>query len=362
MHELETNKDRLFIIGNGPSLKDVDLESLSPARSLGMNAAYRHWRVINWRPTYYACLDLVVGLSHLEEIATLIKERRIEKFLLRANLIEALGDIALDHRVINFDALHSAKAGLEGAATITTGSHAALWGALVGFQEIVLLGIDGNYKEIVDGAQRREGITLELTEARDNPNYYFDGYQSPGDRYCVPNPRPHLHVNAWNDAAHIIDRYQCTVYNANPKSEVRYFPFIDLQALLLNDTIALLPDDVLPVKPLPSAVKEAPISDRRARLTQFLNSQGRWCALLFVALSTILLGATFAKGFSIDTLIWMIVLGLLYAVILFQLFQQFTLAKVAIDSDTRISVLEIQMQEQKRQETIRTRDEIQNSD
>ena len=113
-----------FILGNGPSLARVDLASLSAHATVGLNAAYRHWREIGWRPRYYACLDLVVGLSHKEAIAELIREGRIERFLLRGNLVEALGDAGANPRVIDFDALRKDEP-LLALDPITTGSHAA---------------------------------------------------------------------------------------------------------------------------------------------------------------------------------------------------------------------------------------------
>ena len=103
---LRADSRTAFVLGNGPSLADVSLPSLSDYATIGLNAAYRYWREIDWRPRYYACVDTVVGLSHKDEIATLVEEGRIEKFLLRNNLIEALGPVARTNRVVNFDVLH----------------------------------------------------------------------------------------------------------------------------------------------------------------------------------------------------------------------------------------------------------------
>jgi hypothetical protein len=238
----------LFVIGNGPSLKAVDLTRLSSYATLGMNAAYRYWRQIDWRPKYYACLDLVVGLSHRDEIAALIREGRIEKFVLRANLIQSLGDVACDRRVINFDVLQRRHPLLQIPA-ITTGSHSALWGGLEGYSRIVMLGIDARYTEIVSGAARRNGTELEIVNEGRNPNYFFDGYQKAGDRYNLPNPRPGLHVDAWREAARRLSAAGVDVFNANPESAVQCFPFISLDELLGGGAIASpAPEDIDPGK------------------------------------------------------------------------------------------------------------------
>lgn len=233
-----------FILGNGPSLKGFDLHSLSPFTTIGMNAAYRYWDRIGWRPTHYTCCDLVVGLSHIDAIRRLIREgrtqprdgvRSIQKFLLRHNLIEALGEDAEDARVLNFDALRI-QTPLFQIDPITTGSHALLWSGVMGCDRAVLMGIDGNYTEIVDGAKRRDGIVLEITEQKSNPNYFFEDYQQPGDKYNVPNPIPDLHVSAWHKAAVALVDGGMQIANGNPMSEVRVFPFLDVADLLATNS------------------------------------------------------------------------------------------------------------------------------
>ncbi|MEL6644962.1 MAG: hypothetical protein AAFQ79_13600 [Pseudomonadota bacterium] len=243
-----------FILGNGPSLKGFDLHSLSPYTTIGMNAAYRFWDRIGWRPTHYACCDVVVGLSHIDAIRRLIREGRgeapngvrpIQRFLLRHNLIEALGEDADDSRVLDFDAMR-VRTPLFQIDPITTGSHALLWSGVMGCDRAVLMGIDGNYKEIVEGAKRREGIVLEITEQKSNPNYFFEDYQQPGDKYNVPNPIPDLHVSAWHKAAVALAEGGLQVANGNPMSEVRVFPFIDAAELVAQKTVAAKPADQRP--------------------------------------------------------------------------------------------------------------------
>ncbi|MEO1659113.1 MAG: hypothetical protein AAFR65_15480 [Pseudomonadota bacterium] len=102
----------------------------------------------------------------------------------------------------------------------------------MGFEKIVLLGIDGNYREIVDGAKRGAGIELEIVEDRPNPNYFFEGYQKPGDRYNIPNPRPGVHTEGWAQASALLEGGRTVVVNANPSSAVEYFPYIDLPKAL----------------------------------------------------------------------------------------------------------------------------------
>jgi glycosyltransferase involved in cell wall biosynthesis len=219
----------LFLLGNGPSLKGVDFERLRKFDCLGMNAAYRYWHEIKWYPRYYACLDLVVGLSHKDAITDLIRgsdEYGIDLFFLRPNLVEALPeDLRSSSKVIVFDRFCESRLG-DAPKGVTTGSHSAIIGALLGYSRLALLGIDCNYVEEVKGSKRAGGIVLEMTETpKENPNYFFEGYQAAGDKYNIPNPSPDLHVQSWRAVAPFLKERGIKVWNCSPISRVDAFPF-----------------------------------------------------------------------------------------------------------------------------------------
>lgn len=301
-----------FVLGNGPSLKDVDLFALSDYATVGLNAAYRYWYTIDWRPTYYACLDEVVGLSHKDAIADLITEGRIELFLLRGNLIAELGDIAHNRSVLNFDALRSRQPMLS-PPTITTGSHSALWMGTLGFEQIVLLGIDGNYQELVKGAEAREGIELEIVEgSAGNPNYFFEDYQRPGDRYNVPNPRPGLHVEAWHAGALELERAGVAVFNANPKSDVGVFPYIDFNSFMADGSQTRPAREAARRLPKPGAAAHAEAAGptrTASKLSRFLGQKmGQIIgigALIFLGMSL----AGYLVGWALPALLLVCGLG-----------------------------------------------------
>ena len=243
---------RAVVLGNGPSLKDFDLTRLKGIDAFGMNAAYRHWDRIGWYPAYYACLDEVLGLSHKDEIARLIRERDrlgIRKFLLRANLIRALGPVAACDAVLDFDALR--RTGKRFAREpVTTGSHALIWAAELGYREIVLLGVDADYTELVPGARRGEGLELRIAESLPNPNYFFEDYQRVGDRFQVPNASPGVHVGSWRAAATAVSELGAVVLNGNRNSRVDAFDFC-------------APEDIFNSRSIPSTPRILAMNSRR---------------------------------------------------------------------------------------------------
>ena len=233
------------VLGNGPSLKGFDFGRFKQFDVFGMNAAYRYWDQIGWYPRYYCCLDQVVGMSHADEIARLIRNAPkygIEQFLLRRNLIDQLGaDIENADRIVDFDRL-CVNARQFATLPLTTGSHTLIWAASLGYRHIYVMGVDCNYVEIVPGAERREGIVLEITNKTENPNYFFSGYQQVGDKYNIPNSAsPEHHVEAWRAAATPAREYGAAVLNANLQSRVDAYDFCRFDDVESGGPIEILP-------------------------------------------------------------------------------------------------------------------------
>ncbi len=226
--------DTVILLGNGPSLKGFDFGRLKGFDVIGMNAAYRYWETINWYPRYYICLDTVVGLSHKDEIARLIREsdqNGIRYFILLQNLVDCLPSLKDHPRVLVFDKLKQCSSILLNRL-ITTGSHAALMCAVFGYTRIYLLGIDCNYVEFIPEARKVRGTVLEMVDMpKENPNYFFNDYQQKGDCYNIPNPDtvPNFHLNCWRAAGKKLAKAGVVVVNANRQSKVDAFPFCDFE-------------------------------------------------------------------------------------------------------------------------------------
>ena len=222
-----------LVIGNGPSLKDFDFEAAKRFTTFGMNSAYRFWHRIKWYPDYYCCLDEVVGESHKSEIAQLIMSSAkigIKGFFLTRNVAEAIGNIPGIERVFILEEMLEAYS-IFRTTTVTTGSHAALFAAFLGFKKIFLVGVDCNYVERVAGSEATSGIELKITKQEANPNYFFDDYQKVGDRYNLPNPSRNIHLATWREAATILASQGVDVISANLLSKVDCFDFCKFESI-----------------------------------------------------------------------------------------------------------------------------------
>ena len=74
------NDDIFILLGNGPSLADVDLKSLRKYHTFGLNAAYRAYERIDFWPKYFGCFDALVCNHHSNKFKELIRNSEIEKF------------------------------------------------------------------------------------------------------------------------------------------------------------------------------------------------------------------------------------------------------------------------------------------
>lgn len=217
------------ILGNGPSLAQITLPELVDTDGFGMNAAYRFWEQISWHPSFYCCLDTIVGMSHKEAIRDLIRARKrhgIKAFLLRQNLVDWLAETGDLDGVINFDLI---RFGVQPflAEPVTTGSHSLAWSCWMGYRNAFVAGVDCNYVEKIDGAETTESGTLKITNDSDNPNYFFKDYQRVGDAYNIPNPSKDLHIRSWRNVGKYLHD-SAKVFNVSAVSRMDAFPKLSL--------------------------------------------------------------------------------------------------------------------------------------
>ncbi len=248
-------RSELLVIGNGPSLRGYDFSEFTGWKTLGMNAAYRFWDRIDWRPTYYCCLDDALIDTHKGAIRTLILENRIEKFFLTARFLEHYPDMISESRVRYLDEFvphwHRVRGeglGLEFVSDaafktgspemLTTGAYSVRFGAFLGFNVIRLLGVDLTYQSL-DQVSEMGGTRLVLDATpEENPNYFFSDYQQAGDQFNVANPEQHgreLHLHSFVALRDDFVRNEVPVrvLNANLQSKLfseAIFPYLPLEA------------------------------------------------------------------------------------------------------------------------------------
>jgi hypothetical protein len=218
-------KDKtLILMGNGPSLADVDFSRLNGYDTFGLNSAYRAYPRLNWWPTYHGCFDYRVTDNHQQHFINLIEEGKIKRhFYIRnlsdnprfthINLLTYGTTNRTNNKEEDFKQFHDNG---------NSGANACSVGICLGYKKIILLGVDCNYVEFVDGSQK-DGTALKMEKTPDkNPNYWFDDYQQQGDEYNVPRGTD-FHKPTWNMLAYRAAHEGIEMINCSPITTLRCF-------------------------------------------------------------------------------------------------------------------------------------------
>ena len=228
------DKKTLVLMGNGPSLKDIDFDMLTGVDTFGLNSAYRAYHRMNWWPTYHGCFDYRVTDNHKEEFLKLIKDSPIQKCFYIRDMCNNKAFQYVD--LMPYGTSNRFNSSAEDFSNFhdngNSGANASSAAVCMGYKKIILVGVDCNYVEFVDGCER-DGAGLKMEKTPDkNPNYWFDDYQQEGDEYNVPRGSD-FHLPTWNMFAYRASHAGIEVINSSTKTTLRCFKRLPLSEALI---------------------------------------------------------------------------------------------------------------------------------
>ncbi len=172
---------RAFIIGNGPSLRQTDLSKLRDEFTFGMNRIYLLFPELGFHTTYFASInDLVI-----EQFADEILAQPMPKFLAWRSHRHFNADLPIS-QVPTF--IYTSYTGPGFAKTVTgrvwegaTVTNVALQLAFhMGFQQVVLIGVDHNFASKGDANKT-------VVSQGDDPNHFAPNYFGKGAKWQLPD-------------------------------------------------------------------------------------------------------------------------------------------------------------------------------
>lgn len=174
---------RCFIIGNGPSLKPEDLETLKNEVTFASNKIYKIFSETTWRPTFYMVVDQLTLEQNTHDV-NLVEAQT--KFTLKCYKHLFNADIYFNNN------LHKNKLGTFSTNIMeslyssgTVSFHMLQIAYYMGFSEVYLLGHDYNYKEAVSK-------TLDLSSLKketNRPFYFCENYVKAGEKPAEHAPK-----------------------------------------------------------------------------------------------------------------------------------------------------------------------------
>jgi hypothetical protein len=171
-HGLHTG-ERCFIVANGPSLTRTNLDLLSNEKTFGLNRIYLNFSKSAFRPTYYAAFNELI----LEQFSAEISSLNMPKFLnwnrrscfdSRDPKVVFLKSNMVLHDFFQPDLTNPFVVG----ATVTFAAIQIAY--YMGFQKVILVGLDHKYSESGTPNQTEMRSTAR-DESHFHPNYFPKG-------------------------------------------------------------------------------------------------------------------------------------------------------------------------------------------
>jgi len=238
--------ERIFVIGNGPSLNRTDLSLLKNEFTFAVNRFYLMYDKIDWRPTFFTCNDWEVAADNLAEIVDQVDSADSTIFW----PTRFRGALPVSDRVYHYNTRNAESKTDAFALDITGGT--VMGGTVLapvlqlvqymGFSPIYLIGTDVNYS--VDTTVKQSGRLLEngvrqfLVSTEDDDNHFDPRYFGEGRRWH--NPDPAAMRRGFAACGQAIEDAGGVLRNATVGGELEEVPRVDYNSLFLRISGALV--------------------------------------------------------------------------------------------------------------------------
>lgn len=209
---------RCFIIGNGPSLRNSDLERLMELgeTTFACNSLIKLFDEISFSPTYYFAQDNKIILDNKEEISNykgtrFVKAHYAKRYHIPGvtyyNMLFRQNPIGFSNNIPNV---------VYSGQTVTYSM--IQFAAYMGFKEIYLIGVDCNYSG---------GNSVITQESYFDPRLF-------NNKRSYAAPEVDTNLLAYARAKEVCDKQGIKIYNATRGGKLEIFERADLNKILNN--------------------------------------------------------------------------------------------------------------------------------
>lgn len=221
---------RTFLIGNGPSLRNEDLDLLKDEITFAANKIYLAFKNTTWRPTYYLVEDDLVYKQNYNAIKDL--KDTIKLF---PNYAKEWADSIDDASYFNLkyfpDSDDFPQFNPDPINGIFWGSTVVFtmiqWAIYVGSKEIYLLGVDFSFdvpkKQIINEHNRIDLI------CEGEINHFHKDYRKIGEKWNLPNLE--IQIKSFMKAKEYAQEHGIKIYNASRETKLDVFEKINFDKL-----------------------------------------------------------------------------------------------------------------------------------
>lgn len=185
----------IFVMGNGPSLRNVDFDDLIGVPTFSANRISLAFDKTDWRPTFFTALDWLVTPDNYEEYNAITESIRLFPMRFHGLLEESEKTYWYEstNQGLHLDSRFQTDATqpIRGAGTVVTAMLQLAWH--MGFRRFYLLGCDANYsipKTVKQSGGDRFGTGTQLhlqSTVDDDPNHFDPRYFGANKMWHDPN-------------------------------------------------------------------------------------------------------------------------------------------------------------------------------
>jgi len=201
---MKNKNESVYIIGNGPSLNEIDLNKLKDKDTISFNRAYIAYKDWGFYPKYYMVVDVIVLQNIRERVKELIEASPIEKFFLPLWSKDYFGTNE-KIQYLNFKKSLFLKRRFWGTSfnrmsiISNVGATSIPVLKILGYKNFIILGTDCNYVEsdinnveIEHNPNDNQGRRIVYKSTGDtDPNHFRPDYFGTGTEYSKPQQGNH---------------------------------------------------------------------------------------------------------------------------------------------------------------------------
>lgn len=211
---------RCFIIGNGPSLRQTDLNRLRGEHTFGLNRIYLLFPELGFTTSFLVLVnDLVI-----EQCASEIQTLTLPKFLTWRARNWFRSDPTITYLDTDFTGEEDFSSSITGRIfegfTVTNVSLQLAYH--MGFSEVILIGVDHNY--VTQGAANQAIISQG-----DDPNHFASNYFGKGFKWQLPDLAGS--ERGYARALEVYSRAGRRILDATVSGKLTIFPKVDYLSL-----------------------------------------------------------------------------------------------------------------------------------
>lgn len=238
--------ERCFIIGNGPSLNENDLDLIKDEYCFGQNLIYKIYPKTKWRPSFYCVQDFGILSEMGDDFSDAVQDsqcvfvrmfgysrtkERLSSLMHKVYYVplycKSVDDIkSLELMGFSTDA---SKYLVDGDTVTYMSMQLA---AYMGFERIYLLGMDFNFPLIVDLDDNLVSESNVAAHFYETAEAYKDKIKDDGKQHGMPRE---IQLNAYNSAKKYAEKSgKISIYNSTRGGMLEVFDRIELEDVLHN--------------------------------------------------------------------------------------------------------------------------------